>query len=61
MRLDRRRLAYIAGLLLGLLALVGARTGLPTVPPAASLLKIRVPGGNRKPPVPFSHKVHAAQ
>jgi hypothetical protein len=60
MRLDRRRLAYIAGLLLGMLALVGARAGLPTEPPAVSLLQIRVPGGNRKPPVQFSHQVHAA-
>jgi len=59
--LTGRRLAYIAGLLLGMLALVGARTGLPTVPPAEGLLQIQIPDGNRKPPVPFSHKVHEAQ
>jgi hypothetical protein len=56
--LTGRRLAYIAGLLLGKLALVGARAGLRTEPPAVSLLKMRVPRGNRKPPVQFSHKVH---
>jgi hypothetical protein len=55
------RLAYLAGLILGVLALLGAHGGSSTEPPATSLLKIPVAGARRKPPVQFSHRVHQAR
>jgi hypothetical protein len=55
------RLAYVAGLILGVVFLLGAQTGALTEPPALSLLKIPVPGVSRKPPVVFSHRVHEAR
>jgi hypothetical protein len=55
------RLAYLAGLILGMVALVGAQAGLPTEPPANSLLKAPVLGASRKPPVHFSHRLHEAR
>jgi hypothetical protein len=58
--LSRRGLAFIAGLLLGLLVFVEAQAGGLIQPPAVSLLKIRVPGGGRMGSVQFSHKVHEA-
>jgi hypothetical protein len=58
-RLTRCRVAYVAGLILGMLALLGARAGL-IEPPLVSLLKISGPSG-RKLPVQFSHKVHEAR
>jgi hypothetical protein len=58
-RLTRCRVAYVAGLILGMLALLGAHAGL-IEPPAVSLLKISGSAG-RKPPVQFSHKLHEAR
>ena len=55
------RLAYMAGLILGVLGLLGAQGGSLTEPPATSLLKIPVPGARHKPPVQFSHRVHKAR
>lgn len=54
-------MAYVAGLMLGMLVLLGAKAGVLTEPPATSLLKISVPGASRKPPVAFSHKLHEAR
>jgi hypothetical protein len=54
------RVASVVGLLLGMAALLGAHAGL-TEPPAVSLLKISGPVASRKPPVQFSHTLHAAQ
>jgi hypothetical protein len=54
------RLAGAAGLILGLVAGLGARSGLPTEPPATSVLNITVRGSKRKPPVTFSHRIHEA-
>ncbi len=55
------RLAYVAGLILGLLGVLGAQAGSLTEPPATSLLSIPVTGSRRKPPVKFSHRVHEAR
>jgi hypothetical protein len=55
------RLAYVTGLLLGMLVLWEAQAGVLTEPPAMSLLKIPVPGPRRKAPVQFSHRVHEAR
>jgi len=52
------RLAWMAGLILGLLVVLGARGGLPTQPSATSLLQIPATGSRPKPPVPFSHRLH---
>jgi hypothetical protein len=53
------RLAGAAGLILGMLAVLGAHNGLLTEPPNTSLLRIPLTGSRRKPPVRFSHRVHA--
>jgi hypothetical protein len=55
------RLAYVVGLILGLLGVLGAQAGSLTEPPATSLLRIPVTGSRRKPPVKFSHRVHEAR
>jgi hypothetical protein len=55
------RWAYVAGLVLGVMTIVGAHGGSLTEAPADSLLKIPVAGARRKPPVKFSHRVHEAQ
>jgi hypothetical protein len=55
------RLAFVAGLILGLLGVLGARAGSLTEPPATSLLRIPVTGSRRKPPVKFSHRIHEAR
>jgi hypothetical protein len=55
------RLAFVAGLILGLLGVLGARVGSLTEPPATSLLRIPVKGSRRKPPVKFSHRIHKAR
>jgi hypothetical protein len=55
------RLAYMAGLILGVAAILGAKGGLLTEPPAVSLLRIPVAGARQKPPVKFSHQVHEAR
>jgi len=55
------RLAYVIGLLLGMLVLLGARAGSLIEPPAVNLLKISGPGASRKLPVRFSHELHAAR
>lgn len=60
MRLTGCRLAYVTGLILGMLVLLGAHAGL-SEPPLVSILKISGPGASRKPPVRFSHKVHEAR
>ena len=52
------RLAYLAGLILGVMGILGAQGGSLTQAPADSLLKIPVAGSKRKPPVKFSHRVH---
>ena len=51
----------MAGLILGLVGILGAHSGYLTEPPATILLKIPAPGGSRRPPVRFSHRVHEAQ
>jgi hypothetical protein len=51
------RLAYAAGLILGMLVVLGAQSGSLTEPPATSILRIPV-RGPRKPPVKFSHRRH---
>jgi hypothetical protein len=55
------RLAYVAGLILGVMSILGAQGGSLTQAPADSLLKIPVAGSSRKPPVQFSHRVHEAR
>ena len=55
------RLAYVAGLILGVMGILGAHGGSLTEPPAVSLLKIPVAGSRHKPPVKFSHRVHEAR
>ncbi len=55
------RLAYVAGLILGVMGILGAQGGSLTQAPADSLLKIPVAGSRRKPPVKFSHRVHEAR
>ena len=52
------RLACLAGLILGMLALLGAHAGGLIEPPATSLLRMPLRGASRKPPVPFSHRLH---
>jgi hypothetical protein len=59
--MTRWRLAGAAGLILGLLAVLGARSGLPTEPPATSVLNLASRGTKRKPPVTFSHRIHEAR
>ena len=53
------RLAWVAGLILGMLAVLGAQAGSRTEPPGTSLLRVPVPGSRQKPPVKFSHRLHA--
>ena len=55
------RLAYVAGLFLGVIGLLGAHGGSLTEPPAVNLLNLPVPGSRHKPPVKFSHRVHEAR
>jgi len=55
------RFAYVAGLILGVMSLLGARSGSLTEAPAVSLLSLPVAGSKRKPPVKFSHRVHEAR
>jgi hypothetical protein len=55
------RLAYVAGLILGVMVILGAQSGSLTQAPADGLLKIPVAGSKRKPPVKFSHRVHEAR
>ena len=55
------RLAYVAGLILGVMGILGAQGGSLTQAPADSLLNIPVAGSRRKPPVKFSHRVHEAR
>ena len=55
------RLAYVAGLILGVMGILGAQGGSLTQAPADSLLKIPVAGSRPKPPVKFSHRVHEAR
>ena len=55
------RLAYVAGLILGVMGLLGAQSGSLTEPPAVSLLNVPVAGSQHKPPVQFSHRVHEAR
>lgn len=55
------RLAYAAGLILGVLGILGAHRGSLTQAPAVSLLKIPVAGSRQKPPVKFSHRMHEAR
>ncbi len=52
------RLAWVAGLILGLLVILGAHGGYLTEPPVISLLRMPVTAGRPKPPVKFSHPVH---
>ncbi len=51
-------MAYVAGLLLGALSLMGAGAGSLAEPPAVSFLQIPAGGARRKPPVKFSHRMH---
>lgn len=55
------RLAYVAGLILGVMGILGAQGGSLTQAPADGLLKIPVAGSRSKPPVQFSHRVHEAR
>ena len=55
------RLAYVAGLILGVMGILGAQGGSLTQAPGDSLLKIPAAGSRRKPPVKFSHRVHEAR
>ena len=55
------RWAYAAGLILGVMGILGAHQGPLTLAPAVSLLKIPVAGSRQKPPVKFSHRVHEAR
>ncbi len=60
MRFDRGRLAYLSGLVMGVLAVLGAQ-GADIQPPETSRLQLPVKGARQKPPVLFSHRVHDAQ
>lgn len=51
-------MAYLAGLLGGILGVLGAQSGSLTEPPPTSTLSIPVRGARQKPPVTFSHRVH---
>jgi hypothetical protein len=55
------RLAYVAGLILGVMGILGAQGGSLTQAPADGRLNIPVAGSRRKPPVKFSHRVHQAK
>jgi len=55
------RWAYAAGLILGVMGILGAQSGSLTQAPAVSLLKIPVAGSRQKPPVKFSHRGHEAR
>ena len=55
------RLAYVAGLILGAMSILGAQVGSLTQAPADSLLRIPVAGSRLKPPVKFNHRVHEAR
>ena len=55
------RLAYVVGLIAGVMGLLGAHGGALTEAPATTLLKIPVAGSRHKPPVKFSHRVHEAR
>ena len=55
------RLAYVAGLILGVMGILGAHGGSLTQAPVDSILKIPVVGTRHKPPVKFSHRVHEAR
>lgn len=55
------RLAYVAGLILAVMGILGAQGGSLTQAPTDSLLKIPVGGSSRKPPVKFSHRGHEAR
>ena len=55
------RLAYLAGLILGVMSLLGAQSGSLTEAPAVCLLDVPIPGSRHKPPVKFSHRVHEAR
>ncbi|MFH1594874.1 MAG: cytochrome c3 family protein [Pseudomonadota bacterium] len=52
------RFAYVAGLVLGVLSVLGTQSGSRDEPPATSTLAIPVRGPRQKPPVSFSHRVH---
>jgi hypothetical protein len=54
----KSRLAYLAGLVLGILGALGSQSGSQYEPPPASTLNIPVRGARQKPPVAFSHRVH---
>jgi hypothetical protein len=55
------RWAYVAGLILGMLGLLGAHTVSLTEPPAINTLRIPVRDSRRKPPVTFRHRLHEAR
>jgi hypothetical protein len=55
------RFAYVAGLVLGLMGVLGAQSGSLTQPPATCLLRIPATGSRPKPPVKFSHRRHEAR
>jgi len=53
------RRAWVAGLLVGMLGVLGAKAGVPlTEPPAESFLRIPLRKPAEKPPVWFSHRLH---
>ena len=52
------RFAYVAGLILGVVSVLGTQSSSLTEPPATSTLNIPVRGARQKPPVGFSHRVH---
>jgi hypothetical protein len=53
-----RRWTWTAGLLLGILGLLGAQHLARIEPPGGIWLKINLPGTREKPPVWFSHRRH---
>ncbi|MFZ5448852.1 MAG: hypothetical protein ACOZFS_09490 [Thermodesulfobacteriota bacterium] len=55
------RLAYLTGLMLEVLSLLGARAGSLIEPPDVSILKIPTLESGPKPPVRFSHRLHEAK